>query len=156
MEHRQLGTTGIRASVLGFGMWPIGGTQHAGDYGTVSNDDAIAAIRRALDLGVTLFDAAPAYGNGHAEVVLGEALGSRRDEAATEFIGRACQKFLQPTHANPEGLALIEVVDRAHRARWRQRRRRQLWRRSEARGCQAFEGAQYAGKTHQFLTQFIP
>ena len=81
MEHRQLGTTGIRASVLGFGMWPIGGTQHAGDYGTVSNDDAIAAIRRALELGVTLFDAAPAYGNGHAEVVLGEALGSRRDEA---------------------------------------------------------------------------
>ena len=62
-------------------MWPIGGTQHAGDYGTVSTDDAIAAIRRALDLGVTLFDTAPAYGNGHAEVVLGEALGSRRDEA---------------------------------------------------------------------------
>lgn len=81
MEYRQLGTTGIRASVLGFGMWPIGGTQHAGDYGTVSTDDAISAIRRALDLGVTLFDAAPAYGNGHAEVVLGEALGSRRDEA---------------------------------------------------------------------------
>jgi aryl-alcohol dehydrogenase-like predicted oxidoreductase len=81
MEYRQLGTTGIRASVLGFGMWPIGGTQHAGDYGTVSTDDAITAIRRALDLGVTLFDAAPAYGNGHAERVLGEALGSRRDEA---------------------------------------------------------------------------
>ena len=81
MEYRELGTTGIRASVLGFGMWPIGGTQHAGDYGAVSTDDAIGAIRRALDLGVTLFDAAPAYGNGHAERVLGEALGSRRDEA---------------------------------------------------------------------------
>lgn len=81
MEYRQLGSTGISASVLGFGLWPIGGTQHAGDYGTVSTDDALAAIRRALDLGVTLFDAAPAYGNGHAERILGEALGSRRDEA---------------------------------------------------------------------------
>jgi len=81
MQYRQLGDTGISASVLGFGMWPIGGTQHAGDYGTVSTDEAVRAIRRALDLGVTLFDAAPAYGNGHAEVILGEALGSRRDEA---------------------------------------------------------------------------
>lgn len=81
MDYRQLGNTGISASVLGFGMWPIGGTQHAGDYGTVSTDDAVAAIHRALDLGVTLFDAAPAYGNGHAESVLGEALRTRRDEA---------------------------------------------------------------------------
>ena len=81
MEYRQLGNTDINASVLGFGMWPIGGTQHAGDYGTVSTDEAVDAIRGALDLGVTLFDAAPAYGNGHAEVVLGAALGSRRDEA---------------------------------------------------------------------------
>ena len=81
MEYRQLGNTGITGSVLGFGMWPIGGTQNAGDYGTVSTEEAIVAIRSALDLGVTLFDAAPAYGNGHAEVVLGTALGSRRDEA---------------------------------------------------------------------------
>ena len=81
MEYRQLGLTGINASTLGFGMWPIGGTQHAGDYGVVSTDEAIGAIRRALDLGVTLFDTAPAYGNGHAELVLGRALGSRRDEA---------------------------------------------------------------------------
>jgi aryl-alcohol dehydrogenase-like predicted oxidoreductase len=81
MEYRQLGLTGISASTLGFGMWPIGGTQHAGDYGSVSTEDAIAAIRRALDLGVTLFDTAPAYGNGHAELILGRGLGSRRDEA---------------------------------------------------------------------------
>ena len=61
MEYRQLGETGITASVLGFGMWPIGGTQHAGDYGDVTTDEAIVAINRALDLGVTLFDTAPAY-----------------------------------------------------------------------------------------------
>ena len=81
MEYRQLGGTGIRASVLGFGMWPIGGTQQLGDYGAVSADDAVAAIHRALDLGLTLFDTAPAYGNGHAEEILGRALVGQRDEA---------------------------------------------------------------------------
>lgn len=81
MQYRDLGTTGIRTSVLGFGMWPIGGTQHAGDYGRVDDDEAVAAIRRALDLGVTLFDTAPAYGNGRAESILGRALAGRRDEA---------------------------------------------------------------------------
>lgn len=81
MEYRELGGTGISASVLGFGMWPIGGTQHAGDYGDVSTEQAIAAIERALELGITLFDTAPAYGNGHAETILGRGLGSRRDKA---------------------------------------------------------------------------
>ncbi|NBU06121.1 MAG: aldo/keto reductase [Actinobacteria bacterium] len=81
MKYTTLGTTGIRASLLGFGMWPIGGTQHAGDYGTVDDAAAVRAIRRALDLGVTLFDTAPAYGNGRAESILGEALAGRRDEA---------------------------------------------------------------------------
>lgn len=81
MKYRQLGKTGISASVLGFGMWPIGGTQQAGDYGNVDDAEAVKAIRRALDLGVTLFDTAPAYGNGRAESILGEALAERRSEA---------------------------------------------------------------------------
>lgn len=81
MRYRSLGNTGIEVSLLGFGMWPIGGTQHAGDYGSVDDDEAIAAIRRALDLGVTLFDTAPAYGNGRAESLLGQALAGRRHEA---------------------------------------------------------------------------
>ena len=77
MEYRRLGSTGLDVSVLGFGMWPIGGSQRAGDYGTVSDDEAVAAIRRALDLGVTLFDTAPAYGNGRAEEILRLGLGDR-------------------------------------------------------------------------------
>jgi len=81
MHYRTLGKTDIQVSVLGIGMWPIGGTQHAGDYGNVVDSDAIDAIRRALDLGVNLFDTAPAYGNGRAELILGEALGGRRQEA---------------------------------------------------------------------------
>ena len=80
MQYRELGRTGLRPSVIGFGTWPMGGTVRPGDYGGKDDDLAVLAVRRALDLGVTLFDTAPAYGEGHAERLLGQALGSRRDE----------------------------------------------------------------------------
>ena len=75
MEYRQLGTTDLRVSALGVGTWEIGNRA----YGQTSEKEAEAAIRRALDLGVTCFDTAPAYGFGRAEVVLGKTLGPRRE-----------------------------------------------------------------------------
>jgi aryl-alcohol dehydrogenase-like predicted oxidoreductase len=54
----------------------MGGT----NYGPIDEAEAVAAIRRALDLGVTLFDTAPGYGFGHSEEVLGRALGARRGD----------------------------------------------------------------------------
>ena len=80
MDTTSLGRTGLMTSRLGFGMWPIGGTKELGDYGTVDDREAVAAIRRGLDLGVTLFDTAPAYGEGRAEEILGQALGDQRDD----------------------------------------------------------------------------
>ena len=80
MEYRKLGNTDLEVSALGFGLWPIGGTTSHG-YGTVDDQEAIRAIQEALDLGVTLFDTAPAYGNGRGEEILGDALAGRRDEA---------------------------------------------------------------------------
>lgn len=80
MQYRELGRTGLRPSVIGFGTWPMGGRIRPGDYGGKNDDLAVLAVRRALDLGVTLFDTAPAYGEGHAERLLGKALGSHRDE----------------------------------------------------------------------------
>ena len=50
-------------------------------WGEVDDDESIRAIRRALELGVTLFDTADVYGCGHSERVLGRALGGRRDDA---------------------------------------------------------------------------
>lgn len=50
------------------------------EYGTSDDDDMIAAVRRAIDLGVTLFDTAPNYGYGGSEEVLGRALSGRRNE----------------------------------------------------------------------------
>lgn len=80
MEERGFGTSGLRTSAIGFGTWPIGGTWDKAGYGGVDDREAIAAIRRAADLGVTCFDTAPAYGLGRAEEVLAEALGARRQD----------------------------------------------------------------------------
>lgn len=78
MEQRCFGSSGLCSSVVGFGTWPIGGAR----YGRSDDAEAVAAIHAALDAGVTLFDTAPSYGNGHAEELLGEALAGRRDHAA--------------------------------------------------------------------------
>ena len=73
MEYFPLGKSRDRVSVIGFGGWAIGG--HG--YGKVDDAQSIAAIRKALDLGITLFDTADVYGFGHSEEVLSKALGDR-------------------------------------------------------------------------------
>lgn len=80
MEERSFGKSDLRASAIGFGTWPIGGTFVKEGYGGVDDQEAIAAIRRAVDLGITCFDTAPAYGLGRAEEVLATALGPRRKD----------------------------------------------------------------------------
>ena len=64
-------------SVLGFGCWALSGPDVWTDG---DDDDAIAAVRRALEIGINFFDVAPVYGLGHAEEVLGRALTGRREE----------------------------------------------------------------------------
>src|SRR5438132_8236091 len=76
MEYRQFGQTGIQISPLGIGCWEIGG-----GYGSIEETEFIAAVNRALDLGINCFDTAEAYGFGESEKSLAKALGSRRKEA---------------------------------------------------------------------------
>jgi aryl-alcohol dehydrogenase-like predicted oxidoreductase len=84
MEYRTLGRKGPRVSAIGFGSMSVG---IADAYTSSARDDAaaVALIRRALDLGITLIDTADIY--GVAEVQVGKALAGRRDEAvvATKF-----------------------------------------------------------------------
>jgi aryl-alcohol dehydrogenase-like predicted oxidoreductase len=88
---RTLGPTGIDVSDIGFGCWAIGGPftlgGRPGGYGTADDAESLAAIRRALELGVAFFDTADVYGTGHSEEILGRALAGRRDEVvlATKF-----------------------------------------------------------------------
>ncbi|WP_069806946.1 aldo/keto reductase [Vulcanisaeta thermophila] len=70
MNYRELGGTGIRVSEVGFGAWTIG----SGMYGNVSVEEGIKMIRRALDLGINVFDTADVYGNGESERLLGRVL----------------------------------------------------------------------------------
>ena len=76
MDYRRMGASDLEVSAIGFGCWELGGT----NYGPIDEAQAVAAIHRALDLGVTLFDTAPGYGFGHSEEVLGRALGARRKD----------------------------------------------------------------------------
>ena len=74
---------------LGFGCWAIGGPfgrpgAPAG-WGEVDDAESIAAIRKGLELGVTVFDTADVYGTGHSETILGKALGNADVAIATKF-----------------------------------------------------------------------
>jgi aryl-alcohol dehydrogenase-like predicted oxidoreductase len=72
MKTTTLGRSGLEVSRIAFGTWQLGG-----DWGQFDEDAAIAAIRRARELGVNFFDTAQAYGFGASERILGRAL---RDE----------------------------------------------------------------------------
>jgi aryl-alcohol dehydrogenase-like predicted oxidoreductase len=83
MEYQRLGLTDLKISRIGFGCWAIGG--HG--YGKVQDTESIAAIQKALDLGINFFDTADVYGFGHSEEILGKALGSHKNKVviATKF-----------------------------------------------------------------------
>jgi aryl-alcohol dehydrogenase-like predicted oxidoreductase len=76
MEYAALGNSGLRVSRVGFGCEPLGGT----DWGAVDAREAEGAVRRALELGINLFDTADAYGLGRSEEALSAALGERRHD----------------------------------------------------------------------------
>jgi aryl-alcohol dehydrogenase-like predicted oxidoreductase len=82
MEVRQLGRVGPTVSAIGLGCMPMSGV-----YGNTTDAEGIAAIHRALDLGITLLDTADVYGNGHNEQLVGRAIHGRRAEVvlATKF-----------------------------------------------------------------------
>ncbi len=82
LQTRKLGTQGLEVSELGLGCMSMSWA-----YGTPDDEESIATIHRALDLGVTFFDTAEAYGPYKNEELLGRALKGRRDKAviATKF-----------------------------------------------------------------------
>lgn len=76
MKTRQLGKTDMQISPIGLGTWAMGGSWQFG-WGEQDDTQSIAAIKRALDLGINWIDTAPAYGLGHAEEVVARALKGR-------------------------------------------------------------------------------
>ncbi|MGE5567485.1 MAG: aldo/keto reductase [Rhodospirillales bacterium] len=67
MRYRKLGRTNWEISEIGYGAWGVGGTQWLGG----TDDESLAALRRAIELGVNFIDTALAYGDGHSETLVG-------------------------------------------------------------------------------------
>ena len=83
MKTKKLGNSDLEVSAIGLGLMGMS----PGIYGTINDEESTKTIHRAMELGVTLFDTADTYGNGHNEELLGKALAGKRDEAivATKF-----------------------------------------------------------------------
>ncbi|MBP7051717.1 MAG: aldo/keto reductase [Phycisphaerae bacterium] len=73
MQQRQLGKTDMRLTTVGLGTWAMGGPWQYG-WGPQDDDEAVASILEALDQGINWIDTAPAYGLGHSEELVGQAL----------------------------------------------------------------------------------
>ena len=74
MKTTQLGQTGLEITRVGFGAWALGGGGWEFGWGRQEDEQSVAAIHRALELGVNWIDTAAAYGFGHSEDVVGRAL----------------------------------------------------------------------------------
>jgi aryl-alcohol dehydrogenase-like predicted oxidoreductase len=72
LEYRNIGETGIRVSEISLGTWALGG-----EWGAVGEEDAYAALNRAVDLGVNFLDTADVYGDGRSEQLIGRLLKDR-------------------------------------------------------------------------------
>jgi aryl-alcohol dehydrogenase-like predicted oxidoreductase len=74
MEMRKLGNSDLNITRVGYGAWAIGGSGWQFAWGSQDDNESIAAIHRALELGVNWIDTAAVYGLGHSEEVVGRAL----------------------------------------------------------------------------------
>lgn len=85
METKKLGNSDIAITPVGYGAWAIGGTGWQYAWGPQNDQDSVAAIHRALELGVNWIDTAAVYGLGHSEEIVARAL--------TDWAGRCPSVF---------------------------------------------------------------
>ncbi len=88
MQYRDLGRTGWKVSGVSFGAWAIGGT-----WGPVKDTESLAALHRAVELGVNFFDTADVYGDGRSERLLAQL---RREHSETIYIATKAGRRLNP------------------------------------------------------------
>ena len=88
MQYRRLGKTGYDVSTISFGAWAIGGT-----WGEVTEQDAMAALHRSLDLGINLFDTADVYGDGLSERLIARL---RRERTEPFYVATKAGRRLNP------------------------------------------------------------
>ena len=87
MQKRKLGFTDMEITTCGFGAWAVGGGNWEWGWGAQDDAESIAALQKGLDLGINWIDTAAAYGLGHSEEIVRNALKGRRDQV---FIATKC------------------------------------------------------------------
>ena len=106
MKYRELGRTCWKVSSVSFGAWAIGGT-----WGAVNDAESLAALNRALDLGVNLFDTADVYGDGRSERLLAKL---RRKRSESFYVATKAGRRLEPhTAAGYDRANLTAFVERS-------------------------------------------
>ena len=88
MQYRELGRTGWKVSTVSFGAWAIGGS-----WGQVNDDEAMATLHRALDMGVNFFDTADVYGDGRSERLIARL---RRERPESFVVATKAGRRLDP------------------------------------------------------------
>lgn len=92
MKYRDLGRTGWKVSEVSFGAWAIGGA-----WGKVDDSESIAALNKAIDMGVNFIDTADVYGDGHSEQLIANVLKGRRE---TVYVATKAGRRLDPHTAD--------------------------------------------------------
>jgi aryl-alcohol dehydrogenase-like predicted oxidoreductase len=106
MNYRELGRTGWKVSTISFGAWAVGGA-----WGHVDDRESLAALHRAVDLGVNFFDTADVYGDGRSERLLAQL---RRERREPIFIATKAGRRLDPHVASGYNRAnLTAFVERS-------------------------------------------
>ena len=104
MEYRELGRTGWKVSASSFGAWAIGGT-----WGKVDDQESLAALHKAIDMGVNFIDTADVYGDGRSERLIAQVLKERKEEVivATKA-GRRLDPHTAPGYNRANLTAFVE------------------------------------------------
>ena len=106
MKYRELGRTGWKISTVSFGAWAIGGS-----WGGVADEESLAALHRALDLGVNFFDTADVYGDGRSERLIARL---RRERTEPFYVATKAGRRLDPHVADGYNRAnLTAFVERS-------------------------------------------
>jgi aryl-alcohol dehydrogenase-like predicted oxidoreductase len=105
------GETGLEITRVGFGAWAIGGGGWEFGWGPQQDDQSLAAIERALELGVNWIDTAAGYGLGHSEEVVGRALSGRRERP---YVFTKCSLLEGPARRVIHSLKRDSIMREAH------------------------------------------
>jgi len=106
LKYRKFGRIGWDVSEIGFGAWAVGGA-----WGAVDDEQSIAAMKKALDLGVNFFDTADVYGDGRSERLLGRL--RKETKAPFHVATKAGRRLLPHVAAGYNSENLTTFIDRS-------------------------------------------